>query len=116
MFFVLLTKVESFILVMQPIMNKKQKPINKKNGAYIELESDPLWPVLGKVVHLLNNLRSKDQIRASQRNKMMPKREKVALAYLYFISKFLDHLIQPLFDKHFRSTTITDGNNSSKCI
>jgi hypothetical protein len=25
------------------------------------------------------------------------------------ISKFLDHLIRPLFDKHVRSTTIIDG-------
>ncbi|CAF4663297.1 unnamed protein product, partial [Rotaria socialis] len=64
---------------------------------------------------------------------MMPKREKIQLAYLYFIhkphkpgtplrpivssmnmpttgiSKFLDKLIRPIFDKHARSTTIIDG-------
>ncbi|CAF5208651.1 unnamed protein product, partial [Rotaria magnacalcarata] len=64
---------------------------------------------------------------------MMPKRETVQLAYLYFIpkphkagaplrpivssmsmpttgiSKFLDKLIRPIFDKHARSTTIIDG-------
>src|SRR3954454_20325836 len=68
-------------------MNKKQKLIDKKTAAYIRLESDPLWIVFDKVVYLLNHLRSKDQIRAWQLNKMMPKREKVALAYLYFIPK-----------------------------
>ncbi|CAF3765213.1 unnamed protein product [Rotaria socialis] len=64
---------------------------------------------------------------------MMPKREKVQLTYLYFIpkphkagtplrpivlsmsmpttgiSKFLDKLIRPIFDKHARSITIIDG-------
>ncbi len=66
---------------------QKAEVYRQKTGAYIELESDPLWPIFDKVVHLLNNLRSKDQIRASQLNKMMPKRDKVALAYLYFIPK-----------------------------
>ncbi len=51
------------------------------------MESDPLWTVFEKVVHLLNNLRSKDQTRAWELDKMMPKRDKVALAYLYFIPK-----------------------------
>ncbi len=59
----------------------------QKTGAYIELETDPLWPIFDKVVHLLNSLRSKDHIRAWQLNEMMPKRNKVALAYLYFIPK-----------------------------
>ncbi len=58
-----------------------------KTGAYIELERDPLWTVFEKIVHLLNNLRSKDQIRSWQLDKMMPKRDKMALAYLYFIPK-----------------------------
>ncbi len=68
-------------------MNKKQKPIDKKTNAYIELESDPLWSVFDKVVQLLNNLRSQDQIRAWQLNKMMPKRDKVTVAYSYFTPK-----------------------------
>ena len=87
MFFVLLTKVESFILVMQPIMNKKAKAYRQKTGAYIELENYPLWPVFDKVVHLLNDLCSKKHLLVWQLDKMMPKREKVALAYLYFIPK-----------------------------
>jgi hypothetical protein len=53
----------------------------------MELESDPLWIIFDKVVHLLNDLRSKKHILAWQLDKMMPKRDKVALAYLYFISK-----------------------------
>jgi hypothetical protein len=66
---------------------QKAEAYRHKTGAYIELESDPLWPIFDKVVHLLNNLRSKDQIRIWQLDKMMPKRDKVALAYLYFIPK-----------------------------
>jgi hypothetical protein len=66
---------------------QKAEVYRQKTGAYIELQSDPLWTVFDKVVHLLNNLRSKDQIVAWQLDKMMPKREKVALAYLYFIPK-----------------------------
>ncbi len=72
---------------MSKIINKKQKLIKQKTGAYIELASDPLWTVFDKVVQLLNNFRSKDHIRVWQLNKMMPKRDKVALAYLYFIPK-----------------------------
>jgi hypothetical protein len=66
---------------------EKAEAYRQKTGAYIELTSDPLWTVFDKVVHLLNNLRSKEHIRAWQLREMMPKREKVALAYLYFIPK-----------------------------
>ncbi len=59
----------------------------QKTGAYIELENDPLWPIFDKVIQLLNNLRLKDHIRVSQLNKMMLKRDKIVLAYLYFILK-----------------------------
>jgi hypothetical protein len=66
---------------------QKAEAYRHKTGAYIELENDPLWSIFDKVVHLLNNLRSKDHIRGWQLEKMMPKRDKVALAYLYFIPK-----------------------------
>ena len=66
---------------------RKAQAYQEKTGAYIELENDPLWTVFDKVVCLLNDLRSKDRIRVWQLNKMMPKRDKVALAYLYFIPK-----------------------------
>ncbi|CAF1529401.1 unnamed protein product, partial [Adineta ricciae] len=112
---------------------RKSDAYRQKTGAYVELETNPLWSVFDKVVHLLNDLRSKKHILAWQLNKMMPKRDKVELAYLYFvpkphkegtplrpivssmnmpttgISKFLDRLLRPLFDKHVRSTTIIDG-------
>ncbi len=66
---------------------QKAEAYRHKTGAYIQLENDPLWTVLDKVVHLLNTLRSKEHIRAWQLNEMMPKRDKVALGYLYFIPK-----------------------------
>jgi ribulose bisphosphate carboxylase small subunit len=66
---------------------RKAQAYQEKTGAYIELENDPLWAVFDKVVHLLNDLRSKKRILVSQYNRMIPKRDKVALAYLYFIPK-----------------------------
>jgi len=66
---------------------KKAEAYREKTQAYIELESNPLWNVFDKVVHLLNDLRSKKHIYAWQYEKMIPKREKVELAYLYFIPK-----------------------------
>ena len=66
---------------------QKAEVHRQKTNAYVELESDPLWPVFDKVVRLLNALRSKDHIRVWQLNKMMPQRDKVASAYLYFIPK-----------------------------
>ncbi len=66
---------------------QKAKAYRKKTQAYIELTTDPLWIVFDKVVHLFNDLRSKKQIQAGQLDKTMPKRDKIALAYLYFIPK-----------------------------
>ncbi len=66
---------------------QKAEAYRQRTGAYIELENDPLWSVFDKVIRLLNDLRSKDHIRVWQLNEMMPKRDKVALAYLYFIPK-----------------------------
>jgi hypothetical protein len=66
---------------------QKAQAYRQKTGAYIELESDPLWLVFDKVVALLNGLRSKKQILSWQIDKMMPKRHEVALAYLYFTPK-----------------------------
>jgi hypothetical protein len=66
---------------------QKAEAYRQKTRAYIELESDPLWLVFDKAVRLLSDLRSRDHIRAWQLDKMMPKQDKVALAYLYFILK-----------------------------
>ena len=69
------------------VTEQKAEVHRQKTNAYVELESDPLWVVFDKVVRLLNELRSKDHIRVWQLNIMMPKRDKVAVAYLYFIPK-----------------------------
>ena len=61
--------------------------IKKKTKAYVELSSNPLMETFFKVVRLLNDLNSKKQIRVWQYSRMMPKKENVKLAYLYFISK-----------------------------
>ncbi|CAF1128678.1 unnamed protein product [Rotaria magnacalcarata] len=112
---------------------KKAEAYRQKTGVYIELYSNPLWSVFDKVILLLNDLRSNKYILSWQLHKMMPEREKVQLDYLYFIpkphktgtplkpivssmnmpttgiSKFLDKIIRPIFDKHARSITIIDG-------
>jgi hypothetical protein len=69
---------------------QKAEAYRQKTGAYIELENDPLWSVFDKVTRLLNDLRSKDHIRAWQLNQMMPKKDKVALAYLFFLLIYID--------------------------
>ncbi len=66
---------------------QKAEAYRQKTDAYIELESDPLSIVFDKVIHLFNDLRSKKHILAWQFDQMMPKRDKVALAYLYLIPK-----------------------------
>ncbi len=58
-----------------------------KTKACVELPFDPLMETFNKVIRLLNDLNSKKQIRVWQYNKMMPIKEKIQLAYLYFISK-----------------------------
>ena len=62
---------------------QKAEAYRQKTHAYIELDHNPLWEIFDKVVQLLNNLRSKKQIRAWQLHQMMPKKDKVKLAYLY---------------------------------
>ena len=59
----------------------------QKTQAYVELPSNPLMETFYKVVRLLNDLNSKKQIRVWQYNKMMPKKENIKLAYLYFNPK-----------------------------
>ena len=66
---------------------QKAQAYREKTQAYIELQSNPLSTTFYKVVHLLNELRSKNHIKAGQLNQMMPKADKVTLAYLYFIPK-----------------------------
>ncbi len=58
-----------------------------KTNAYVELPFDPLMETFYNVVRLLNDLNSKKQMRVWQYNRMMPNKEKIELAYLYFIPK-----------------------------
>ncbi|CAF4122159.1 unnamed protein product [Rotaria magnacalcarata] len=92
---------------------KKAEAYRQKTGAYIELDSNPLWSVFNKVILLLNDLRSKKHILTWHLDKMMPKRNKVQVSSMNMpttgTSKFLDKLIRPIFDKHARSTTIIGG-------
>ncbi|CAF2764280.1 unnamed protein product [Rotaria sp. Silwood2] len=113
--------------------DRKVLEYQEKTKAYVELSSNPLLDTFQKVIRLLNDLNSKKQIRVWQYKKMMPSREKMQLAYLYFIpkphkegtplrpivssilapttgiSRMLDQLIRPLFDEHVQQTTIIDG-------
>ena len=66
---------------------RKAQAYREKTKAYIELSMNPLSTTFYKVVPLLNELRSKNHIKAGQLNQMMPKADKVTLAYLYFIPK-----------------------------
>ena len=68
-------------------VTEKAEAYRQKTDAYMELETNPLAIVYDKVVHLLHDLRSKEHIKAWQLNKMLPKRDDVELAYLYFLPK-----------------------------
>jgi hypothetical protein len=77
---------------------QKADAYRRKTKAYVELDNDPLWPVFDRVTHLLNELRAKKHIHVWQLDKMMPKREKVTLAHLYFNPK--SHKVIPLPRAH----------------
>ena len=66
---------------------QKAEAYRQKTKAYMEVSSNLLWIIFDKVVHLLNDLRSKKHLLAWQFDKMMPKREHVELAFLYFLPK-----------------------------
>ena len=53
----------------------------------MELSDNPLSEIIYKVVHLLNDLRSKKDITAWQHKKFMPHRQKARLAHMYFNPK-----------------------------
>ena len=66
---------------------RKAIEYRSKTGAYTELSSDPLREIVDKVDRVLNNLRSKKHILVKQYDKMKPDRQKVHLAYMYFVPK-----------------------------
>lgn len=67
--------------------DQKAQAYREKTKAYQELTANPLEEILRKVTRLLNDLRAKGLIQANQYEKMMPKRDKVRLAYMYFNPK-----------------------------
>ncbi|CAF3684934.1 unnamed protein product [Rotaria socialis] len=112
---------------------EKVKQYQIKTNACVELSSNPLMDTFNKAVRLFNDLRAKEKIPEWQYKKMMPKKDEIKLAYLYFIpkshkegtplrpivsgiyapatgiSKMLDKLKRPLFDQYVKQTTIIDG-------
>jgi hypothetical protein len=67
---------------------RKAVQYRENTGAYMELPSNPLREIYEKVTHLLGDLKSRKQISVyKQYDKMMPRRDKVHLAYMYFIPK-----------------------------
>ena len=66
---------------------QKAQAYREKTNAYQQLASNPLEEILYKVTRLLNDLRTQDRIQANQYNRMMPKRDKVRLGYMYFNPK-----------------------------
>ena len=67
--------------------DQKAQAYREKTNAYEELPSNPLEEILYRVTRRLNNLRAKGLTQANQHEKMMPKRDKVRLAYMYFNPK-----------------------------
>ena len=67
--------------------DQKVLAYQQKTQAYVELSSNPLMDTYEKVIHLLNDLRRKNQIDAWQYKKMLPNEKKMQLAYLYFMPK-----------------------------
>ncbi|CAF1534730.1 unnamed protein product [Rotaria sp. Silwood1] len=63
------------------------KEYQMKTNAYIELPSNPLMDTFYKVIHASNDLHRKRQITQWQYTKMVPDKNKIELAYLYFILK-----------------------------
>lgn len=58
-----------------------------ETGAYQELPTNPFDSTLAAVLQLLNRLRSTNRIKESHKEKMLPKRDKVQLPYMYFLPK-----------------------------
>lgn len=66
---------------------RKGMEYRQNTQAYEELSSNPLNELFFQVIQLLNRLRSVNSIREWQKLKMIPNREKIELAYMYFLPK-----------------------------
>jgi len=67
--------------------HRKAMEYFRKTGAYQQLRVNPLNESFFKVIQLLNKLETTKKIKVCQKDKMKPIREKIELAYIYFIPK-----------------------------
>ncbi|CAF0855175.1 unnamed protein product [Didymodactylos carnosus] len=126
-------KGHNFYIGLANEFEKKAEKFFSDTNAFIELSDNPFNEIFGKVVQLLDKFQSKKFILQWQFKKMMPDREEAELAHLYFnpkthkvdipvrpientirapttkISKFLDELLQPIFDDKCKKPTIING-------
>ena len=66
---------------------RKAMEYRQKTNAYEELSSNSLNEIFYQVIQLLNKLRSVNRIKERQKLNMIPNRDKVELAYMYFLPK-----------------------------
>ena len=66
---------------------KKAEQFFADTNAFLELTENPFNELLAKVIHLLDDLRSKKRILKWQYDEMMPGRKTTELAHLYFNPK-----------------------------
>ncbi len=67
--------------------HRKAMEYFRKTGAYQQLRANPLNESFFKVIQLLNKLETTKKIKVCQKDKMKAIREKIELAYIYFIPK-----------------------------
>ncbi|CAF1400977.1 unnamed protein product [Adineta ricciae] len=84
---------------------RKAGAYRQKAGAYVELETNPLRSVFDKVELAYLYFVPKPHKEETPLRPIVLSMSKPTTS----ISKFLDRLLRPLFDKHVRSTTIIDG-------
>ncbi|CAF3028976.1 unnamed protein product, partial [Rotaria sp. Silwood2] len=126
-------KSHNFYIGSETEFNKKVQKFFADTNAFMELSENPFNDIANKVIQFLNRLRGKDFIRKWHYEQMMPDRTKTQLAHLYFnpkthkdnipvrpientihapttnISKFLDKILQPIFNDKCKETNIIDG-------
>ncbi|CAF4162449.1 unnamed protein product, partial [Rotaria sordida] len=126
-------KGHNFYIGSATEFEKKARKFFSDTNAFIELSDNSFNDITNKVIQLLNRLREQNLIRKWQYEQMMPDRTKCELAHLYFnpkthkdnipvrpientihapttnISKFLDQILQPIFNDKCKETNIIDG-------
>ena len=66
---------------------EKARKYYEETGAYEELSSNPYDSTFMSVVQSINRLRSMNKIKEFQKEKLLPIRDQVQLAYMYFLPK-----------------------------